>query len=322
MSVGTFVVSLDFELMWGVRDKRTVESYGNNISAVYEVVPRLIEMAEKTGVHLTFGIVGMIMLKNRNELLSNIPTEIPSYNDIIRSPYGSYIEAMSHEDEHYHFAPELVDIIRLHKQHEIGSHTFCHYYCLEEGQTLSQFEADIAMAQKVADGQLKSIIFPRNQTNELYLEVCKGHGFTTYRGNEQNMLNTASVHDGVIKRAFRLLDQYFNLTGFNTYSDEVLLASGIPMNVPASRFLRPYSYKLRFFDALRLRRIKKAMTHAAKKGEVYHLWWHPHNFGDHTEENFAFLADVFSHFSFLKDQYGFCSMTINELFERLHPCKK
>lgn len=315
---GRFVISLDFEMMWGVRDKRTVSSYGNNIAAVRRVVPRLIEMADKAGVHLTFGVVGMMMLKDKKELLNSLPINKPSYENTIRSPYGQYIEAMAKEDERYHFAPDMVAFIRQHPQHEIGSHTYCHYYCLEKGQTLTQFEADLVMAQKVSDEPLRSIIFPRNQTNPDYLDVCRKHGFITYRGNERNKLNTASAHDGKVKRALRLIDNYINITGNNTYSDEEMRNSGIPMDIPASRFLRPYSSKLKMLDGLRLHRIKKAMTHAAKNGETYHLWWHPHNFGDHTEENFNFLAKIFEHYKLLYNQYGFQSVTFNELYNQLH----
>ena len=31
---GYFVISLDFELFWGVRDKRTIEAYGKSIRNV------------------------------------------------------------------------------------------------------------------------------------------------------------------------------------------------------------------------------------------------------------------------------------------------
>jgi len=317
MLQGKFVVSLDFEMMWGVRDKRTIASYGNNIEAVRTIIPRLVEMAEEAGVHLTFGVVGMLMLKDKKELLAHIPKTIPSYNDAIRSPYGSYIENMSPDDESYHFASDMVEYIKNHPQHEIGSHTYCHYYCLEEGQTIDQFETDLAMAQTIADGNLKSIIFPRNQTNQSYLEICKKYGIKAYRGNEDNKLNTPSAHEGKLKRLLRLLDNYFNLTGYNTYTNEQLLASGEPMNIPASRFLRPFSRKLSFLDGLRLRRIKNAMTHAAKKGETFHVWWHPHNFGDYTEENFTFLKKIFSHYKYLNDKYNFTSMTMSEVYDSL-----
>ena len=209
----------------------------------------------------------------------------------------------------------MVALIRSHPQHELASHTYCHYYCLEEGQNIVEFEEDIALAQKMAGETLHSIIFPRNQTNKDYLSVCRKHGFVIFRGNERNFLNKASAHDGKIKRALRLLDHYINLTGYNTYSDNEILETGEPMNIPASRFLRPYNSSLSFLDGVRLHRIKKAMTFAAKKGETYHLWWHPHNFGDHTEENFVFLNKVFNHYKHLRDLYGFRSLTFKEMYD-------
>jgi hypothetical protein len=41
---GAFVLSLDFELLWGVRDKRTVADYGSNILGVRRVVPALLDL--------------------------------------------------------------------------------------------------------------------------------------------------------------------------------------------------------------------------------------------------------------------------------------
>lgn len=318
MCCGKFLVSLDFEMMWGVRDHRTISSYGDNIAAVRDIVPKLIEMADEAGVHLTFGVVGMMMLSGKDELLKNLPDDKPSYYNDIRSPYGRYIEEMKTDDEKYHFAPDLIDYIKKHPQHEIGSHTYCHYYCLEDGQTINQFEADIAFAQMVSDNQLRSIIFPRNQTNIDYLDVCRKHGIKAYRGNGLNPLNTPSAHDGMIKRALRLLDNYINLTGYNTYTDKMIMCSGVPMNIPASRFLRPYSRRLRFLEGLRLKRIKAGMTHAAQKGEVYHIWWHPHNFGDNTEENLSVYSKILKHFIYLKKKYGMQSCTMNEFYNELH----
>lgn len=313
MGHGKLVISLDFEMMWGVRDHRSIATYGENVAAVRKVVPRLIDMADEMGIHLTFGVVGMMMLSGRDALVEFFPTSKPTYTNAVLSPYGDYIEKMTEQEESYHFAPDLIELIRQHPQHEIGTHTFCHYYCLAEGQTIEQFDTDLETAQKVAGGFLRSIIFPRNQTNQAYLGVCKKYGITSYRGNEKNALNTASAHDGLLKRAMRFMDNYINLTGNNTYTDEEIKVSGEPMNIPASRFLRPYSPKLRILDGFRLRRIKTGMTHAARKGETYHIWWHPHNFGSYTEENFEFLKLIFSHYKYLHNQYNMQSYTMNEM---------
>jgi hypothetical protein len=38
---GEFVISLDFELMWGVRDHATRDTYGANVLGGREAIPRI-----------------------------------------------------------------------------------------------------------------------------------------------------------------------------------------------------------------------------------------------------------------------------------------
>jgi len=66
----------------------------------------------------------------------------------------------------YHFADKLVTLIDKSKNQELATHTFSHYYCLEEGQTKESFYADLEAAKKIAKEKnisLKSLVFPRNQ---------------------------------------------------------------------------------------------------------------------------------------------------------------
>jgi hypothetical protein len=60
---GKFVISLDFELMWGMRDKHTVETYGKNIAAVHEIIPKLLEKFNSYNIKATFATVGFCFLK-------------------------------------------------------------------------------------------------------------------------------------------------------------------------------------------------------------------------------------------------------------------
>jgi hypothetical protein len=54
------------------------------------------------------------------------------------------------------------------------------------------------------------------------------------------------------------------------------------------------------------------MTYAAKNNEIYHLWWHPHNFGVDTSENMKNLTSLLKHYQFLHSKYGFTSLTMQE----------
>jgi hypothetical protein len=59
------------------------------------------------------------------------------------------------------------------------------------------------------------------------------------------------------------------------------------------------------------------MTYAARNNLLYHLWWHPHNFGKDQEQNFAFLRDILSHYQKLNQDYGFTSITMGGLAEQI-----
>lgn len=317
---GSLLISLDFELYWGLKDSHSIDTFDTeNISNVKSVIPRLLNLFEKYNVKATFATVGMLFLENFNQLEAEKPKFLPTYNKESFSPYNSLKKFQEYPDELF-FAPELIRVIAEKKVHEIASHTFSHYYCLEEGQTLEQFREDLSLAKKVAEEkgfQLKSLVFPRNQFNEAYLNVCKELGYTSVRSTEKPWMYKATNQKGnkLIKRGFKLLDSYFNISGHNDYDLSELKKEPI-LELPSSCFLRPYSAKLSFLDKLRLHRIKTSMTSAAKKGRVYHLWWHPHNMAKNTDENFVFLEKILIHYSSLNKRYNFESLTMNQLEEK------
>lgn len=316
MAPGILTISLDFELYWGVRDKKSIEQYRNNLLGVRQAIPQMLRVFSEYDLHATWATVGFLFFEDRQSLLDNLPRALPSYSQGILSPYP-YIQASTRLEPHYHFAPELIKAIAACPGQEIGTHTFSHYYCLEKGQTLEQFEADLSAAVETARDwglNLKSIVFPRNQWSPHYLAVLTRQGIQCYRGNEQTWIYRACADDRetLIQRALRLLDAYVNLSGQHTYRLADCTRE-IPHNFPASRFLRPYSAKLARLDGLRMKRIKSAMFDAAVNGKIFHLWWHPHNFGINTADNLNFLAQIADHYRLLQDRHGMRSLNMGEL---------
>lgn len=319
MTNGKFVISLDFELMWGVRDKKDKITYGNNIIGVHKAIPRLLEVFRKYDIKATFSTVGLLFFETKQELLANIPEIKPLYDDPNLSPYNGHLDILDNDfkSDLYHFAPILIKEIQKYPEQEIGTHTFSHYYCLELGQSIESFKEDIKSAISIAEKyniHLTSLVFPRNQFNDDYLKICLELGIFCYRGNEHSWLYKAKngVDESSIRRAFRLLDAYINLSGHNCYSDQYL-KSKMPIDIPSSRFLRPFSSKLKILDRLRFLRIKSGMTYAAKHNLTYHLWWHPHNFGVNQNENFNFLEKILTHYQFLNTKYNFQSYNMSTL---------
>lgn|SRR5574344_693796 len=314
--LGTFTISLDFELMWGVIDINK-DAFADNVKGVYNALPRLLQLFEQYGVHATIAPVGLIYCANNIECLKYIPKKKPSYNNEKISPYiNNFLDTYTAEHHKMFYAPELIELLKQYDNIEIGSHTFCHYYCWEKGQTVEQFEDDLKAAVNISNDNgvnVKSIIFPRNNVSDKYLDVCKKYGITSYRGNPPKYYDEIhSFLPNMKQRVLRLLDNYVNVGGSNIPSYDSLKHNGM-VNVCASRFLRPYSPKLAFADGMRLRRIKGEMKSAAMNHRLYHLWWHPMNIGINTEKNLSFIEDILKYYLSLNNKYGMTSKTMNEL---------
>ena len=157
--------------------------------------------------------------------------------------------------------------------------------------------------------------------NEEYIRVCEENGIIAYRGNEKVWFHNSKMGMGRLagytRKVLRFLNSYMNLSGHHCYSLEEIAANR-PYDIPSSRFLRPYNHKLKAFENIRIRRIKKSMTYAAKNGLVFHLWWHPHNFGMNRNDNFDVLSGVLDHFQRLADQRGMASRAMGELIPGAH----
>ena len=64
--------------------------------------------------------------------------------------------------------------------------------------------------------------------------------------------------------------------------------------------------------ATSLRNIDRSMEEAAREGQVYHLWWHPENFGVNLEANLAFLEEVLLIYKRLEGRLGMQNLNILE----------
>ncbi len=322
-----FVISLDFELLWGVKDHRTIESYGKAIIGGRVAITNMLSLFAKEEIHATWATVGMLMFEGKEELLKNLPDQKPIYTDPTLSNYNGIDQVgMNEKEDPYHFGKTLLDQIIQTPFQELASHTFSHYYCLEEGQSLQDFSADTdAFVERRKSLKIKpsSIVFPRNQYNASYIEVLKQKGFSSFRGNESHTLYTARSRkkESQVRRLLRLMDGYYNISGHHTYRIEKLQEEKGLLNIPSSRFLRPYHALLSFMEKRKIRRIKDSMSYAAMHGEIFHLWWHPHNFGTHPDQMMDQLIDIIAHYKLLQRKFGMSSMTMKEITDHYRQIK-
>lgn len=249
----------------------------------------------------------------------HFPKKLPQYHNRQLSTYQHFDSiGNSYADDPYHFGEHLVDIILAAPGHEMATHTFSHYYCLQKGQSPEEFSQDLEMAATVArqkNVEIRSLVFPRNQYNEEYLEVCRQHGIAAIRGNQPVWFYKTKSYEeeSRLKRAFKLADSYINIAGPHTYRPQI--KNGV-VDIPASSFLRPYHKRLAFLDPMKIIRIKNSMTHAAKNKRVFHLWWHPHNFGRDMKKNLELLEKILQHYAYLHHTFRYQSATMYEVAQK------
>lgn len=317
----SFTISLDFELHWGGFEKWRLERYRDYFLKTREVIPRILNLFEQHQVHATWATVGLLLHKNREELHSTFPKEKPTYHQIVLSAsnYISQNQVGDNEtDDPFHYAPSLIQEILITEGQELASHSYGHYYCNEPGQTPQQFRADALAWNRAAESygfKASSLVFPRNQFNKDYLRICNKVGIDIIRTNPLDWWwNIQSIeNESLWKRFNRGLDAYFNVGGKTSFRlSSVEKSEGVWM-LPASRLLRPYNPKELFLNIKKIRRIKAEMTIAAKAQECYHLWWHPHNFGDYPQQNLDGLSEILNHYTFLNKEYGMQSLNMKEI---------
>jgi peptidoglycan/xylan/chitin deacetylase (PgdA/CDA1 family) len=312
---GFLVISLDFELLWGVFDLVNYEEKLDYFKNTREVIPLILNTFEKFDVHATWAVVGMLFNNNWKEWEQNKPKDIPTYRNSSLSAYHYAGSILKSGTEDLVFAPELIKQIKATKGQEIGTHTYSHYYCRENGQNIEQFRQDLHQALILAekmDIKIKSLVFPRNQLKRDYLKVCKELGIENVRSNPSSWYWRDVQSNTLLTKLARTGDAYISL-GKKSYSgSEGEIDPGLPLEQMASRFLRPVESNS-MLRTMKLKRIKNEMTLAAKNNEIYHLWWHPHNFGDNPNKSIEDLNQLLEHFSGLQKAFNYRSANMDEI---------
>ena len=314
-----FLISLDFELFWGVRDVQNLSAYGNHIAGVRNVLPQLLKIFEQSRIEATWAMVGFLGETNF-ESIGQMGTEFKQiYADENLNPFVYASKLNGCKDSallDLHFAPDLIQQILKTPGQELASHTFSHYYCLEKGQTAADFKRDLnemMVMAKSLNTKFQSIVFPRNQVNIDYLPILAEHGYHCYRGTPANWVYRSDNYadfDVIYKKGLRFLDTFLPIFSIQT---EVEFSDSGVFNIPATRFLQPFAKRPFGLEKLKINRIKKEMTRAAQNNKLYHLWWHPHNFGIHIKENLAQCEEILDHLKELKLEYGMESISMGRL---------
>ncbi|MDB2481933.1 polysaccharide deacetylase family protein [Gammaproteobacteria bacterium] len=305
MENSKFVISLDFELHWGVFDAFG-ENYNQNIIGARKAIPQILDLFQKYKINATWATVGLLFNENKDDHANYNPLLKPSYKDKRLNSYDCEIGEDEKSDP-LHYAPSLIKLIQEYPGQEIGCHTYSHYYCKAEGQSVEEFDQDIKSSMRIAkekfDLNLKSFVFPKNEISDEHIKVLKDNSIEIYRDSYNPKFSC-----NILERSYRLFNTYFTLSSFS--KNTVQRRHGIK-GVYGDRFLRPYTKS--FMNNLMLRRIKSEMLNAAKCSSIYHLWWHPHNFGKNLVNNLENLEQILIYFTYLNEKHNMTSVSMKDL---------
>ncbi len=236
------IISIDFELDWGYTNQENPLTEDE----ICKGLDSLIALLNKYQIKSTWAIVGQLFNKNKDDnskrRLQWITKNLKE-NDLI----------------------------------EIGSHTYNHIFCEEASNEL--IEEDFSLMKDVAkdnNNDFKSIVFPRNQFNKANLNLIKKYSYTHYRSVlEKWYLKTNKYsNESKIKRN---LIRIFDMLPFNR--DAIIISKNKLTSISDSRFFRffPTSLMGKIISKIYLLVLKHELRQCIKRGNLYHIWFHPHN---------------------------------------------
>lgn len=311
---GILVVSLDFEMLWGLAEF-DVAGAAVLSEKVNEIVPELLNLFQQYGIHATWATVGAIMESHEAVFCNRVRS---GASPQVRAKIEKF-DLESEKGEHKYrkclFAPHLIKAIQETPDQEIGTHTYSHYYCDLPDSTVEAFKEELIFSTEAAKQhgiEMHSVVFPKNQVIKEYLSAVQTMGLNAYRGKETGVLYRKRAKNPGKWMKILYLDNYIPLQKTCSYGVGEVMQGGM-YNVRSSRFFKPYRKKYWYAEGMKLRRYQKEMRDAARRGEIYHIYWHPHNMAKDCEESFQQIEAFLKYFLKMKERYGMRSMSMGEV---------
>lgn len=286
-NMGKLVLSIDFELRWGVLDRvgNNVKQYQENIISVHETLPWMLKVFEERNVAATWATVGALGCENWEEFEQARPKIKPSYLNSSLNYINDFNQKIDPEGKLY-FAPRLIEKIIKTKAQELGTHTFGHIYATEPNVTYKEFKEDILTAKSFLSKKFGrvpvSLVYPRNQV--IYPEqLIDDDVMSIYRGNEDVDYLSAENQKAKrpLNRAKILIDALAPWISHQYPMHEI--ENG---NVKSSAMFR-----IQLRDGLRQMHLFKLKQNIKqlREEEVYHIWYHPHNLSTSAKKKDDFV---------------------------------
>ncbi len=258
---GKLVISIDLEAAWGVWDVLTPEQLRLAEEAERPICAALVDLFDRYQVPATWAMVAALL---HEPSAASRPGSTTCW-----------------------YAPDIIArIVNAKAGHEIGSHSGRHIYFGQS--TAAQAREDLEFARSIHRAHelpFTSFIFPRNAV--AHLDVLAEVGLKVFRGNDVDWTAAARRMERHLGQAANLLDKMLPIPP----SPVSTRTCGTLTDVPASMLLMGRNGLRRFvLPGVTRRKLRMGLDRIRRRGEIFHLWFHPSNFYYRRDEQLATLA--------------------------------
>ena len=170
--VGSVTISIELELGWGMHDQRRYDHLSSDRSAETSALKRLLDIADRHKIPLTFNVVGHLLLDSCSGI-----HEGPLPDNWWAEDPGSDVQT-----DPLFYAPDMIREIQSRRvDHEFATHTFSHLLADEFSSEHLHHELSVVERVHSEFGLPKptSIVMPRHQSPNY--AVLNDHGIKTIR---------------------------------------------------------------------------------------------------------------------------------------------
>ncbi len=296
-SKAKFIISIDTELAWGsIYDeevlKRKHESFYNTRAAI----KKILRLFEKYHISATWAIVGHLMLDHCSKV-NGI-----KHPDVLRPDYSwfkkdwFYYDPCGRDgDNSIWYGDDIIKMIKDCKvQQEIGSHSFSHIMFGDKGCDKACADSDIKKWVEVSEPhgiKPNSFIFPFN--SEGHYDILEKYGFKIYRS--KNTEGIANIKNNKIKRIAHILDRFFAL---EPSTSKVESGENNLLKIQGDLcYFRYNGWRNFLMWKSAVRKSKKGINRAVRRGEAFHFWFHPFEIAANLDESIEDLDEILSYAS-------------------------
>lgn len=299
--LGVFILSLDFELVWGSRDiTRDPRGLMRAARVTRErVFDRLLGLFVEHSVVATWATVGNLFRAGATRSGGVLyPDVVPPRHAWLREPWFDGVPEGTEASHPEFFARSLVLRLRDAGQ-EVASHSFSHPIFGDPGCTRESARSDLARCVTEAAELgvvLRSFVFPRNVAG--HVDLLARHGFTCWRGPEPAWYGAGAVPKP-LRRALH----------FAEVASAARPPTVMPWRdrhglwcIPASASWLPFDGPRRLVPiSRRVGRTLAGIEQARRDRRIFHLYTHPINFASDPEAMLAGLRTVIGRAARLRD---------------------